>query len=113
MKLKLSNYRPDKPLLLQEVGVPRITTKSGHEGGKVVSLTPMTYPWYSFILWDDLVPGAYATGRNNSMKYPDDPIGDSTRDLPNFSAVRQANASPCTPIKVGDIWELAMTLYGQ
>jgi len=46
------------PLRLQEVEVPRIPTKSGHEGGKVASLTPMGYPWYSFILWDDLAPGA-------------------------------------------------------
>ena len=79
----------------------------------MVSLTPMKYPWYSFILWDDLTPGAYVTGRNKSIKNPDDPIGNSTRDLPNCSEVRQANASPSTPIKVGDIWELAVTLCGR
>ena len=47
------------------------------------------------------------------MKNPDDPIGNSTRNVPNCSAVRQANASPSTPIKVGDIWGLGVTLFGQ
>jgi hypothetical protein len=47
------------------------------------------------------------------MKKPDGVIGNSSRDLPNSGAVRQAHVSPSTPIKVGDIWELAVTLCGQ
>jgi hypothetical protein len=61
----------------------------------------------------NLTPGAYATGRNKSMKNPDDPIGNSTRDLPNCSAVRQANTLPSTLIQAGGIWELAVTMCGQ
>jgi hypothetical protein len=53
----------DRPLGLQEVEAPRISRQSAHEGGKVVRpkqrppLPPTRYPWYSFLLDAESIPG--------------------------------------------------------
>jgi hypothetical protein len=53
---------------------------TAQDGGKVVSLIPRKYTWYSFL-------GHSATGRIMSLKKSNDTIGKRTRDLPVCSVV--------------------------
>ena len=54
----------DRPLALQEVGVPRISKHLAREGGKAVSRThwppflPRIYRWYSCLLEAESTPGS-------------------------------------------------------
>jgi hypothetical protein len=59
-------------VLFQEYETPRISRRSTHEGGKVVStmhrlpLRHRKYSWYSFLLEAALTPGPYC-GRKNHV----------------------------------------------
>jgi hypothetical protein len=78
-KINLSQSRPG-----QALRAPGISRHSVHEGGKVVS---RTYRPPLFI-------SVSAARRIQSMKYPNDHIGNRTRDLPPCSAVPQPTAPP-------------------
>jgi hypothetical protein len=69
-ELKYSRVRAKTVQLQDWTGIegfkrlrPHISTQSAHEGGKVVSLThrppllPRKYPWYSFLLETESIPG--------------------------------------------------------
>jgi hypothetical protein len=74
-----------------------------HEGGKAVSpthrppLPPRRYPWCSFLLKLESIPGPQC-GRIKSLKNPNDSIGNPARDLPACSAVPQPTASQRNPL---------------
>jgi hypothetical protein len=63
IKVKLSLYRPWRPLGLGEVEAPTFSDIRLIDGGKVVSPThqPLFYPqetsWYSFLLEAESTPG--------------------------------------------------------
>jgi hypothetical protein len=63
VKVKLSLYRPWRPLGLREVEAPTFSDIRLTDGGKVVSPTrrPLFYlqedSWYSFLLEDESNPG--------------------------------------------------------
>ena len=50
-----------------------------------------TDPYYSFLLEVDSIQVHNVTGRNMSMKYPNDPSGNRTRELVSSSSVPQTN----------------------
>ena len=62
-KVKQSHYRPGQALRVPGVWVSQISRQSAHEGGKVCQLydpaafTPRKYPWYSFLLEAESIPG--------------------------------------------------------
>jgi hypothetical protein len=70
--VKLSVHRP---LRLQEVGVPRISRQSAHEGDKVINpshplpLPPRQYPWYTFLLEAEWTPGPECGWKDEVEEY--------------------------------------------
>jgi hypothetical protein len=70
IKVKLSLYRPWRPLGLQEVEAPTFSDVRLTDGGKVVSPTrrPLFYTqehsWYSFLLEAEPTPGPYCDWKN-------------------------------------------------
>jgi len=80
---------------IQKVEAPRISRQSTHYGGKVVSpkrrppSTPLRYPWYLFLLEDELTPGLQCGRKVKSTNNPNGPIGNRTRNLPTYSTVPQ------------------------
>ena len=61
--LKQTSTVLDRPLGFEEVEAPTISRQSAHEYGKVVNprhrppLSPIRYPWYSFLSETELTPG--------------------------------------------------------
>jgi hypothetical protein len=78
---------PDRTLGLQEVEATRMSRHSAYDGRKFASSfasafsTPWRYPWYPFLLQDESIPGPWCCRKNNSMKHPNQPIGNRTRNL--------------------------------
>jgi hypothetical protein len=65
VNVKLSLYRPWRPLGLREVEAPTFSDIRLTDGGKVVSPThPQEDPWYSFLLEAESTPGPWC-GWNN------------------------------------------------
>ena len=97
MRLKLSHTG-----LTSSLGSKMLRLSAAQEGGKVVSpthrppLSPKRYPWCSFLLKIESIPGPQC-GRIKSLKNPKDPIGNRARDLPACSSVPRPTASPPTP----------------
>jgi hypothetical protein len=63
VKVKLSLYRPWRPLGFREVEAPTFSDIQLIDGSKVVSpmrqplFTPQEYSWYSFLLEAESTPG--------------------------------------------------------
>jgi len=97
VRLKLSHTGLTSSLSSKMLRLP-----AAQEGGKVVSpthrtpLPPKRYPWCSFLLKLESIPGPQC-GRIKSLKNSNDPIGNRARDLPACSAVPQPTASPRNP----------------
>jgi hypothetical protein len=93
-----------KGLKLQEVKASRICRQPEHERVKVVSsmhrlpLPHSREPFFSFLIETDSIPGNNLTGRNMSMKNPNDTIGNQTRKLVSSISVPQPNTPSRAPL---------------
>jgi hypothetical protein len=89
---KLSHYKPgwgSSKLRLPEFPHNQHIKMTRLSAPRTAFLAPRRYPWYSFLS----LPQAHsAAGRINSMKKPNDPIGDRTHYTPARSAQPQPTA---------------------
>ena len=80
----------NRPVVFQEFEAPRISIKSAHEGGKAAFATQEIF-LILISVWGTVDRGLV---RINSMKNPNDTIGNRPRDLPACSAVPRPTAPP-------------------